>query len=407
MKRIISGFLLTATLTLASLLLPSLAAASAGLPTKRTSLSSSSPSNSKRMVHLHHRVHRRVVGAKLTHTAASRRHLRHFWTSPTWFGDPSAGDDIAGEDPVIRQAALGALGNLNGSVVVLDPNTGRILSIVNQKLALSGAFTPCSTFKPVVATAALREGIISPETRIRAEGRFMDYFGTTRINVMQALAESSNEFFARLGEMLGFHRVTEYAHEFGLGERAGLDIPGESAGLFPVAPPREGGVGLLTSFGQDIEMTPLQLAAIVSAIANGGTLYYLQYPRTPDAIAGFEPRVRRQLDGLSPYLEDVKRGMAAVVQMGTGKLAFTPDEQILGKTGTCSENGTHLRWFASFSNEPKVNRVVVVLLRGEGSMFGLHAPEVAGKVYRDLIEKQRGGTQARTLVPAIIPPVGP
>jgi hypothetical protein len=99
--------------------------------------------------------------------------------------------------------------------------------------------------------------------------------------------------------------------------------------------------------------------------------------------------------------------MAAVVQFGTGKLAFTPDEEIMGKTGTCSENGTHLRWFASFSNEAKTNRVVVVLLRGEGSMFGLHAPEVAGKLYRDLIEKERAATQASTVVPALLPAVGP
>jgi penicillin-binding protein 2 len=409
LKKTTLGLALTVSFTLASLLSMS-AVASAALPAKRTTLSGT-PS-SKRLVHLHHRARHRIAHstqpAALAHTVSSRsRHLKRFWTSPTWFADPSAGDDIAGEDPVIRQAALSALGNLNGAVVVLDPQTGRILSIVNQKLALTGAFTPCSTFKPVVATAALREGIISPETRIHAEGRFMDYFGTTRITVAQALALSSNEFFAKMGQMLGFSRVTEYAREFGLGERAGLDIPGESAGVFPPAPPREGGVGLLTSFGQDIEMTPLQLAAIVSAISNGGTLYYLQYPRTPDAIADFEPRVRRHLDGLGPYLDDVKRGMAAVVQMGTGKLAFTPDEQIMGKTGTCSENGTHLRWFASFSNDPKVSRVVVVLLRGEGSMFGLHAPEVAGKVYRDLLEKERAATQASTVMPAVLAsPVG-
>ena len=397
LKKPILGLTLAASLMLAGFLSPSSAAAtSAGSTTKQTP--SASATSSKRMTHLHHPVTHKGP----TRTAANKRPARRTRTSRAWFGDPAAGDEIAGEDMPTRQAAVNALGHLNGSVVVLDPNTGRILSIVNQKLALTEAFTPCSTFKPVVATAALKEGIITPATRLRAEGRFMYYFGTNRITLTQALAESSNEFFAKLGEMLGFRRVTEYARAFGLGERAGLDIPGESPGVFPNAPPVRGGVGLLTSFGQDIEMTPLQLAAIAAAIANGGTLYYLQYPRTPEAIADFEPQVRRQLD-VSSYLASVKQGMAAVVEYGTGKLAFTPDEPILGKTGTCSENGTHLRWFASFSSNQKLDRVVVVLLRGEGSMFGLHAPEIAGKVYRDLIEAEKTGSEASTIVPALLP----
>src|SRR6516225_1239508 len=170
------------------------------------------------------------------------------------FGEPAAGDNPMGEDRLVRTVATEALGNFNGSVVVVDPNTGRILSIVNQKLALSGAFTPCSTFKPVVAAAALREGIISSDTKLQAEGRFRYYYGRTRINVTEALAHSSNEFFAKLGEMLGFDRVNRYAREFGLGERAGLNVIGESPGVFPAAPPPEG-VGMLTSFGRGIEWT--------------------------------------------------------------------------------------------------------------------------------------------------------
>ncbi len=309
------------------------------------------------------------------------------------FGDPASADNPLGEDQLVRTVAIEALGNFNGSVVVVDPNSGRILSVVNQKLALSGAFTPCSTFKPVVAAAALKEGIVSGNTRLQAETRFRYYYGTTRINVAQALAYSSNVYFAKLGEMLGFKRVSHYAREFGLGEKAGLNIPDESPGVFPAAPPKEGGVGLLTSFGQDIQYTPLQLAAIVSAIANGGTLYYLQYPRTPEEIESFRPVVRRHLDDIAPYLPVVREGMAAAVREGTGRLAYNPDEEIFGKTGTCSENGARLGWFASYSSDQRPKYVVVVLLRGGRMMYGPHAAEIAGRVYRNLPPREKMAAQ--------------
>lgn len=303
------------------------------------------------------------------------------------FGEPTLGDNPAGEDAQVRQAAVEALGNWNGSVVVVDPNTGRILSIVNQKLALQGAFTPCSTFKPVVALGALKTGIITPETKLRVGGR-------TRMTLSEALARSNNIFFLKLGEMMGFERLARYAHDFGFGERAGLDVEGESPGKFPSAPPKEGGVGYLAYFGRDMEVTPLQLAATVSAIANGGTLYYLQYPRTPEEIAEFQPKIRRQLDGLAKFFPGVKQGMAEAVIYGTARLAYSPDEQIYGKTGTCSEDGARLGWFASFANEQQPKYVVVVLLRGGRMMFGPHAAEIAGRVYRDLRQREQNTTQA-------------
>jgi penicillin-binding protein 2 len=331
--------------------------------------------------------HSSTVKSSTRRTTATRRTTRRSRRAPdSWrlnsFADPSAADDPAGDDPVVRQAAIDALGKLSGSIVVVDPNTGRILSIVNQKLALSSGFTPCSTFKPVVALAALREGIITPTTKL--------YVGNhMRVDLTDALARSNNVFFHKLGEMLGFKRITEYAQEFGLGEKAGLDIPGESAGRYPTAPPKQGGVGFLAYCGTDMEVTALQMAAVISTIANGGTLYALQYPRTTEELAVFQPVVRRRLDNLAEYIPQIRDGLAAAVLYGTGRSAYDPDLSIYGKTGTCSENGARLGWFASYAGELQPQYVVVVLLRGGRMMYGPHAAEIAGHFYRELMQKER------------------
>ena len=290
---------------------------------------------------------------------------------------------------MVREAAIEALGNWNGSVVVVDPNSGRILTIVNQPLALGSGFTPCSTFKPVVALAALKEGLITSDTKVRVGRR-------TKMDLTEALAHSNNPFFQKLGRELGFDRVAEYAHEFGLGEKAGWNIPEESPGKFPDAPPKEGGVGLLSSHGLSIEVTPLQMAALISAIANGGTLYYLQYPRTPEETEQLQPMVRKQLEDLDDFVPHVKEGLAAAVLYGTGRLAYDPEEQIYGKTGTCSEDGARLGWFVSYASEREPKYVVVVLLRGGRMMFGPHAAEIAGRLYRGLRVREQPDTQAST-----------
>ncbi len=295
------------------------------------------------------------------------------WTEPT-YADSTNGDNIDGEDLDVRRAAVEALGPYNGSVVVVDPSNGRILTIVNQKVALGSGFQPCSTIKVSVALAALSEKVIEPDTKLRLNGMRMD--------LTYALAHSNNYFFAALGQKLGFEKVSYYAHQFGYGERAGLNIPGEGAGRFPSAPPRNGGVGMLTSFGEEISQTPLQFAALMSAVANGGTLYYLQYPRTSAEVSAFVPRVKRQLD-IERYISGISPGLRGAVEFGTAHRARQEDP-IAGKTGTCSEDHTHLGWFGSFNNVAGRKLVVVVLLTGGRPAIGALAAGIAGDFYRQL-----------------------
>jgi cell division protein FtsI/penicillin-binding protein 2 len=294
--------------------------------------------------------------------------------------DPTMGDNVDGDDLVIRRAAVAALGTFAGSVVVLDPSTGRILTMVNQKLALKTGFVPCSTIKLVTALAALTEGLVSKDTTIYTS-RYTSY------NLTQALARSNNQYFNILGTRLGFDRVHHYAEMLGLGEKAGLDIPGEQPGYLPLEAPEHGGVGMMTSFGTGISMTPLELAALLGAIANGGTMYYLQYPRTQDEVDSFAPKVKHPLHLAPTGIEDIKFGMRGAVDFGTARRAgYDNTEPILGKTGTCTDfqTASHMGWFGSF-NEVGVHRlVVVVMLTGGSNVSGPIASGVAGGIYRRL-----------------------
>jgi cell division protein FtsI/penicillin-binding protein 2 len=305
------------------------------------------------------------------------------FTASSFADNLTLGDATAGEDPVVRAAAVEALGNMNGTAVAIDPSTGRILAMVNQKLALSSGAEPCSTIKLAVSLAALDEGLINKDTPVNLGGHYT-------LTLTKALALSINPYFEQLGRMLGFERVKHYANQFGLGELAGYNIEGEQLGVYPdqPLPESQGGVGRMCSFGESISMTPLQLGALVSAIANGGTLYYLQHPQSPDEALNFTPKVKRILD-IAPLIPEMKDGMAGAVDYGTArslKVNFR-EFPVLGKTGTCSNNGTRFGWFASYAETPAGRIVTVFFLEGGRPTFGPKAAELTGMFYKGLAER--------------------
>jgi penicillin-binding protein 2 len=310
-------------------------------------------------------------------TRTARRASRTIYGVPT-FADSSKEDISAYDDPVVRKAAVEALGRYNGSVVAIDPSSGRILSIVNQKLAFSACFIPCSTIKPVIAIAGLQEGVVTRDTMIRVAPR-------KYLNLTEAMAHSNNAFFEELGRRMGFDTVSRYGRLLGLGELAGYQISEEHPGAFPSEPPAYGGVARMSSFGEGIQMTPLQLGALASAMANGGTLYYLQYPRASESQQTFEPRVKRTLN-IASLLPEVRDGMLAAVLYGTARLSYiSDDEQAFGKTGTCSDSASRLGWFVSYADQAHPKIVLVVLMRGHSSLVkGPMAAEIAGRIYRRL-----------------------
>lgn len=332
--------------------------------------------------HVHSATLRSRSGAHLRRASLTiHRHRSYERFTGNSFSDTNGDGDITtGEDPIVRKAALDALGNMNGTVVAIDPSNGRILAMVNQKLALSSGAEPCSTIKLSVALAALEEGIVTKDTPVNLGGHY-------HLNMTEALAHSNNLYFETLGRRLGFERVRHYANQFGLGELAGYHILGEQLGIYPdeVLPDKLGGVGRMCSFGEGVSMTPLQLGALVAAISNGGTLYYLQHPTTPEEVLNYQPHIKRTLD-IGPLIPEISEGMAAAVRYGTARSLRTSFSEfpVMGKTGTCSNNGTRYGWFASFGDTDYGRIVTVFFLEGGRPTFGPKAAELTGYFYRNL-----------------------
>jgi cell division protein FtsI/penicillin-binding protein 2 len=355
---------LTAAALLSSLSVPVLAADAAATPAAKPTSTSHSKTTSKK----------------------SKKRLapsRYNGYAPT-YADSVSADDPKFDDPVVREAAVAALGRYNGSVVAVDPNTGRILTVVNQKIAFSDGYIPCSTIKPTIAIAALQENVITRDTMLKVGRR-------KYMNLTEALAHSNNTFFEELGRRMGFDTVSKYGRLLGLGELAGYDLADEHPGAFPMQPPAFGGVARMSSFGEGIQITPLQLAALAAAFANGGTLYYLQYPHSQMEADAFQPRVKRDLN-IADVLPEVREGMLAAVLYGTGRLSYDSggDETPLGKTGTCDDhtNPSRIGWFVTYADEAHPKIALAVLLRGNTRRVkGPTAAQVAGLIYRRLREQ--------------------
>ncbi len=287
-----------------------------------------------------------------------------------------ARDNTTGEDPQVRQVAINALGNHAGTVVVMDPITGKVYSIVNQEWGVRRGFKPCSTIKLVTGVAGLSEKVIQPADLTPASE-------SPRMDLTSALAHSDNSYFERVGSGLGFDKMIHYAKELGLGEKTGANVPFEYAGRLPEMGP---GFALhrMFSYADGFEVTALQLGNLVSAMANGGKLLVPQIPNPQDPSAKFKPKVRRKLDIDGDVLQRMIPGMIGSVNYGSGRRAYDPLQTVAGKTGTCNGgSGSWVGLFTSYAPLANPKLAVVVITRGTDAHRHLPAA-VAGQIYRDL-----------------------
>jgi cell division protein FtsI/penicillin-binding protein 2 len=283
-----------------------------------------------------------------------------------------AKDDVNGEDPEVRRVAVNALGHHAGTVVVMDPMTGRVYSMVNQEWALHRGFKPCSTIKLVTGVAGLSENAI-PLVDTANDGY--------RIDLTSALAHSDNPFFQQVGSKIGPDKMVNYARQMGLGEKTGLNVPFEFAGTVPDFSSNLG--ARMFSHADGFKVTPLQLGTLVSAMANGGRLLTPQIPHSAKEANKMSPKVRRVLDVSNEVWQRMVPGMVGAVNYGSGRKAYDPTQTVAGKTGTCIGDNGWVGLFTSYA--PLANPRLAVVVIAEGSDARRHFPAaVAGEIYRQL-----------------------
>ena len=284
-----------------------------------------------------------------------------------------AKDDLTGEDPEVRRVAINALGHHAGTVVVMDPITGRVYSMVNQEWALRRGFKPCSTIKLVTGVAGLSENAI-PLFDTAGDG--------FRTDLTSALAHSDNPFFQQVGTRIGSDKMVNYARSLGLGEKTGINVPFEFPGRLPEVRP-DVLERRMFSHADGFEVTPLQLGTLVSAMANGGKLLVPQIAHSTKEASKMNVKVRRQLGITTDVWQRMVPGMVGAVNYGSGRKAYDPSQTVAGKTGTCIGQGGWVGLFTSYA--PLANPRLAVVVITQGTDARRHFPAaVAGEIYRQL-----------------------
>jgi hypothetical protein len=283
-----------------------------------------------------------------------------------------ANDKTEGEDLKVRQAAINALGNHAGSVVVMEAQTGKVLTVVNQEWAVRSSIRPCSTIKLVTGAAGLNEGVIDKQT-----GAIRNT--STRRNLDDALAYSDNPYFQRAGVQMGNQKLVEYGRKLGLGEQTGINLEGETPGRLPVANsnPR------IYSHGDDTEVSTIQLAVMAAAITNGGHRVLPRIPRNEMEKAKFSTFYKANVEVPQQSVRRVIPGMMGAAEYGTARRNMNQSLGVAGKTGSCIDKGSWVGLFTSVAPIEQPKYAVAVITRGQ-SERGRAAAAVAAKIYDSL-----------------------
>ncbi|MEK7827859.1 MAG: penicillin-binding protein 2 [Thermodesulfobacteriota bacterium] len=288
----------------------------------------------------------------------------------------------------IQEAAWTAIGNRAGAVAVLDPRSGAVLALVSspsfdpnlfnggisfddweslsndprhpmENRSISGQYPPGSTYKVVVAAAALEEGLITPETSFYCNGAFKmgdrtfrcwQQKGHGNVNLHRAIVESCDVYFYNLGKMLGVDRIAYYARAFGLGAPLGIDLNREKGGLIPTKQWKlsrlrqswQMGETISLAIGQGYNLvTPIQLANVYAALANGGALYR---PRLIKQLESSDGHVVKRYGPEKQGVLPVRPQTIALINQalwgavnekgGTGYVLKRQEQDVCGKTGT-------------------------------------------------------------------------
>ncbi len=330
-----------------------------------------------------------VVSVGVGFTLAPSRSIRDVPAEPGHRSETSSEQNTD-----LQAVAATALGTREGSIVVIDPQTGHIRAVVNPEIAFKTAFPPGSTIKPFTTIAALRAGVLTTDTRIRCRGKYKreDVIDACvhrpqlpPFNPAEAVAYSCNYYFATTGERLDGENFAQLLTEFGFGQTTGIEDQQETAGI--VARTRWQAQSALGE-GPFLQVTLVQMAMAYAALFNGGTLLKPNY----DGIRKVRAQVRIENEERATLLE----GMRGAVSFGTAEKADLDSlpVHIIGKTGTSTQlQGFRTQgWFAGIAFKPNTapepanaQLLVVVYLK---NAHGSDAAELARPIFEEFARKR-------------------